>query len=135
VSADDFPRIRLAQVGSGASLVVRGGELDPVLSKADAVRFHRRYPRWGRYGVSAYLGADDEEVDVICETRLERFAVAAVFDLSVLEAAAIEVVPTFRRPHITLAHGSLEVLVNGLLSCEPRILVNRHHQGPGAFRP
>jgi hypothetical protein len=44
-------------------------------------------------------------------------------------------VPTFRRPHATLAHADLEVLVNGLRSCEHRILDNRYHRGPGDVRP
>jgi len=114
---------------------VRGGALDPETSRADAVRFKRRYPRWGRYGISAYFAADDQEIDVLCETRLERFDMVAVFHLSTLDAAGIEVVPTFRRPHVTLAHADLEVLVNGLRSCEPRIVNNRYHRGPGGVRP
>jgi hypothetical protein len=69
------------------------------------VRFKRRYPRWGRYGLSA------------------------------LQAVGIEVVPTFRRPHATLAHADLDILVNGLRSCEHRILNNRYHRRPGDVRP
>ena len=132
---EDLPRIRLSPVPNTTLLVVRGGALDPELSRADAVRFQRRYPRWGRYGISAYFAADDQEIDVLCKTRLERFGTVTVFCLSALDAAGIEVVPTFRRPHATLAHADLEVLVNGLHSCEPRIIINRYHRGPGGVRP
>jgi hypothetical protein len=114
---------------------VRGGALDSELSRADAVRFQRRYPRWGRYGISAYFAADNQEIDVLCKTRLERFGTVAVVYLSALDADGIEVVPTFRRPHATLAHADLDVLVNGLRSCEHRILNNRYHRGPGDDRP
>jgi hypothetical protein len=34
-----------------------------------------------------------------------------------------------------LAHADLEVLLNGLRSCEQRILDNRYHRGPGDVRP
>jgi hypothetical protein len=118
-------------------LVVRGGALDSELEllRADAVRFKRRYPRWGRYGLSAYLATNEQEIDVLCKTRLERFGTVAVFYLSALQAADIEVVPTFRRPHATLAQADLDILVNGLCSCEHRILNNGYHGGPGEVRP
>jgi hypothetical protein len=135
VDIEDLPRIRLSPVPDAPLLVVRGGVLEPDLTRADAIRFLRRYPLWGRYGISAYFAADDEEIDVLCETRLERFETVAVFLLSALGAAGIEVVPTFRRPHVTLAHADLEALVDGLRSCEPRIVNNRYHRGPGDGRP
>lgn len=72
---------------------MRGGALDPDLSTADAVRFRRRYPGWDRYGISAFLAADDHEIDVLCETRLERFGTVAVFRRTGLEEAGIEIVP------------------------------------------
>ncbi len=77
-------------------LVVRGDALDPDLLRADALRFMRRYPAWGRYGVSAFLANDAAEVDVLCETRLERFATLVVFHREDLIASDVELVPTFR---------------------------------------
>ena len=52
----------------------------------------------GRYGVSAFLAADDDEVDAFCETELQAWAVVVVFSRAALEDAGIEVVPTFRTP-------------------------------------
>jgi hypothetical protein len=48
--------------------------------------------------VSAFLANDAAEVDVLCETRLERFATLVVFHREDLIASGVEVVPTFRPP-------------------------------------
>jgi hypothetical protein len=121
------PRIRLVAIPDDSVLVVRGDELDSAILRAAAERFHRRFPDWDRYGVSGFLAIDDVEVDVLCETRLERFPTILVFRRRDLEAAGVEVVPTFRRPHVTLAHADLDGLVNALQSCEHRELENPHH--------
>ena len=110
--SEGAPKIRLDAIREEAVLVVRGGALEPDLSTADAARFRRRYPGWDRYGISALLAEDDDEIDVLCETRLERFGTVAVFRRTDLEEAGIELVPTFRRPHVTLAHTNLDALVN-----------------------
>jgi hypothetical protein len=130
MNAGEMPRIRLTSVPDEALLVVRGDELDVAVLRADAERFRRRYPGWGRYGVSAFVATDDAEVDALCETRLERFGVVVVFLRRDLEAAGLEVVPTFRRPHVTLAHADLPALVDGLLGCEHRTQQNPHFE-PG----
>ena len=96
---------------------------------SDALRFVRRYPAWGRYGVSAFLASDAAKVDVLCETRLERFATVAVFRRDDLVASGIEVVPTFKAPHVTLAAADLELLVDRLLACRHETMANGHHQG------
>jgi hypothetical protein len=126
--ADGIPRFRLRVIPDDAVLVVRGDELDPTMLATDAGRFFRRFGAWGRYGVSAFLAADDNEVDVLCETRLEGFPEIVIFTRTDLEAAGVEVVPTFRHPHVTLAHVELESLVHGLLTCEHRVLRNPHHE-------
>jgi hypothetical protein len=125
--ADKVPRIRLSSLSPPQLLVVRGDEPSPEILRADAVRFFRRYGLWGRYGVSAFAALDEAEVDALCKTRLERFAIVFVFRREDLETAGIEVVPTFRRPHVTLAHPSVDALVSGLQSCEHRTFRNRYH--------
>ena len=74
------------------------------------------------------LPCDDAEVDALCETRLRQWAIAVVFERSALEANGIDVVPTFRTPHVTLAHAELEELVERLTSCEHRVVVNPYHE-------
>lgn len=114
--------------------MARGGRLEGGLLRADAVRFRRRYREWGRYGVSGFLAVDDQEIEVLCETRLERFAEVVVLPRTALLDASIEIVPTFRRPHVTLAHPEIDALVDGLRSCEHRCLANPHFGGRGTPR-
>lgn len=53
------PRVRLSAVAAGALLVVRGDELTADILRTDALRFHRRHPAWGKYGVSAFAAHDE----------------------------------------------------------------------------
>lgn len=128
MSPERVPRIRLAAIPGDAVLVLRG-ETDPIVLRSDAERFRRRFDAWGRYGVSGFLAADGDEVDVLCETRLERFAIVLVFRRADLLVTGIEVVPTFRRPHVTLAHPDVDALVSGLRSCKRVEILNPHHEG------
>jgi hypothetical protein len=126
------PRVRLTPIPEDVALVVRGDELDRDVLEADAARFHRRFTSWGRYGISAFLARDDGEVDALCETRLRQWATAVVFTRADLDAAGIEIVPTFRTPHVILAHADLARLVDALLSCDHRVVANPYHEGePG----
>lgn len=112
----------------GCLLVVRDDELDPAVLRADAKRFQRRFSAWGRYGVSAFLAADDAEIDALCETKLLQWATAVVFRRADLEAAGVDVVATFRTPHVTLACPKLSELVDHLVSCDHEVLINPYHE-------
>lgn len=61
--------------------------------------------------------------------RLVLFETIVLFRRKDLRAAEIEVIPTFRRPHVTLAHVDLDELVSGLQACEHRQLENRYYEG------
>ncbi|MGH9224017.1 MAG: hypothetical protein ACRD2W_09620 [Acidimicrobiales bacterium] len=61
-------------------------------------------------------------------SRLEAWAVVVVFDRLSLEEAGIDVIPTFRAPHVTLAHTSLDDLAERLLACDHRTTVNPYHE-------
>ena len=126
-----MPRIRLAAIPARALLVVRGDDPEAVLA-ADARRFRRRFAAWGRYGVSGFVARDAAEVDALCQTRLIAWGRVAVFRRAVLEDSGIEVVPTFRTPHVTLAHAELGQLLGKLSQCEHEIVDNPYHEGqPG----
>ena len=73
-------RIRLRSTPDTAALVVRGDELDPTLLAEDASRFHERFSDGGRFGISEFEADGDAEIDVICQTRLVRFATVIVFE-------------------------------------------------------
>lgn len=97
------PRIRRAAVPTEADVVVRGDDLDPTLVRRQAEAFRRRFPDWGRYGLSAFYAADEPEIDDLGAAQLERFPVLLVLRVADLRAAGLEVVPTFRTPHVTIA--------------------------------
>ncbi len=122
------PRVRLAGVPDDVVLIVRGDELDPILLAEDASRFRERFVDWGRFGISAFSAASDDEIDAVCQTRLVRFPTVAVFRRSDLEIAGIEVVPTFRTPHVTLCHEQLEELVDRLVNCAHTVRVNPYNE-------
>ena len=121
------PRVRLTPVPDDGIFVVRGDELDAALLAEDAQLFHERFSGWGRYGISAFYAANDEEVDALCGSRLVRFAEVVVFRRADLERIGIEIVPTFRTPHVTLCHPELPELVRRLLNCERSERLNPYH--------
>jgi len=128
VAVGGVPRIRQAGIPTEAVLVVRGDDPEAVVA-ADARRFRRRFAAWGRYGVSAFVARDAAEVDALCESRLVAWASVLVFRRSALEEAGVELVATFRTPHVTLAHVELDELVRRLSECEHEVVVNPYHEG------
>ena len=73
------------------------------MSVRQAVLFRRRYPDWGRYGLSAFYARNGDEVLDLGADQLERFGFVLVFQLADVLEAGLEVVPTFRSPHVTIA--------------------------------
>lgn len=114
-----------------ADLVVRGDGLEADRLRRDAQRFHRRYSTWGRYGISAFYATNDAEVDALCETRLVQFPTVVVFQRAELEANGIDVVATFRTPHVTLTADDLDELVHRLLACGHAARPNPYHVAEG----
>jgi hypothetical protein len=119
--------VRLTTVPDDAVFVVRGDELTPRLLAEDASRFYERFSDWGRFGVSAFLAIDEGEVDALCGVRLVQFATVAIFRRTDLEQAGVDVVPTFRTPHVTLCHPVLEELVRRLIDCDHVLRANPYH--------
>jgi hypothetical protein len=122
------PRIRRAGIPDDAVLVARGDDLELGTSRDQAMSFLRRFPDWGRYGLSAYYARGDAEVDDLAADQLERFPVLAVFEIAALLDAGYEVVPTFRTPHVTVAFtGDLEERLLALAELQPRVVENPYH--------
>lgn len=124
-----MPRVRLRSVPDQAVLVVRGDELDPEVIRVDASNFRDRFSAWNRYGVSAFLAADESEVDALCAARLIRFSTVVIFRVADIVAVGVEIVPTFRTPHVTLCHIELEALIDKLRSCKHQTRPNPYHEG------
>lgn len=109
-------------------VVVRGDDSDPDSSRRQAEAFRRRWPAWQRYGLSAYYAEDDDAVADLAADRLERFAVLRLYDPVALIAAGVEVVPTFRRPNVTLAFGDLDLGLTTLEAVEHEVRRNPYHE-------
>lgn len=127
MSTQPVPRVRLTPVPDDGVFVVRGDELDPLLLAEDAGRFRARFVEWGRFGISAFYAASEDEVDALCQARLVRFDTVVVFDRRDLEAVGVEIVATFRTPHVTLCHRDLDELVDRLLRCRHVVRANPYH--------
>lgn len=109
-------------------LVVRGDVLDEILLRRDAERFRRRFPAWGRTGVSAFYARDGGEVHALCQLRLGQFPSVVVFKRYDLEQMGLEVIGTFRAPHVTLAAADTDDLVERLRACPHSLLINPYHE-------
>jgi hypothetical protein len=127
MAPEPVPRVRLTPIPDDGVFVVRGDELDPALMMEDAERFHARFADWGRHGISAFYAASDDEVDALCQARLVRFDTVVVFGRRDLETAGVDIVPTFRTPHVTLCHHDLGELVERLLRCRHPVRANPYH--------
>jgi len=125
---DSTPRVRRTPLPPDAVLVVRGDVLDPDLLRTDARRFSRRFPGWDRTGVSAYYARNEPEIDAVCQDKLSNFETVVVFAGADLKRAGIDIVGTFRTPHVTLAGPDLETLVVALTSCPHESRLNPYHE-------
>jgi len=95
--AERVPRIRRTPLPSGALIVVRGEDWIDEASVVQAERFRRRFPDWGRWGLSALCARSDEEVADLGAGPLVRFPLLGVYRVSVLEAAGFESSPRSER--------------------------------------
>lgn len=127
MTSDKTPRVRRAPLPDDAVLVVRGDVLNGELLSADAARFSRRYPKWDRTGVSGFYARDDDEVGALCQTKMVNFESIIVFAREDLERNGIEVVGTFRTPHVTLAASDIQTLLAALIRCPHQVRDNPYH--------
>jgi hypothetical protein len=118
VIGEQAPRIRRQPVPDDAHLIVRGDE-DRGVQERTARAFLRRYPSWGRYGLSGYYATGAEDVDLLCRVELVRFPFVVVLVRARLEEA-LEVVPTGHRPHVTLASSDLDALLASVAASTDR---------------
>ncbi|NMM23361.1 MAG: hypothetical protein HHJ11_07670 [Phycicoccus sp.] len=124
---DTTPRVRRAPLPDDAVMVVRGDVLDGELLGAGTARFRRRYPDWDRVGVIGYYTRDDTEVNALCQTKMANFETVVVFAIRDLDRAGINVLGTFRTPHVTLAARDIQTLLEALISCPYQVRANPYH--------
>ena len=128
-AGESLPRLRHRPLPAGATVVlVRGDDTDPEADRRQAQAFLRRWPDWHRYGLSAYFAEDDDAVADLASDQLERFALLRLYRPEALIAAEIDVVPTFRSPHVTLAFADLEAGLRALETIEHESRPNPYHE-------
>ena len=90
-------------------VIVRGDEGSADARRGSAQRFRRRWPELGFYGLSGYFAEDDAAISDIVVSYLYSFLpVVLVYKTDALRAAGLEILPTFKAPHVTVAFEDLE---------------------------
>lgn len=106
-------------------MLVRGGELDPDVLSADALRYHSIY---GVYGISVFAVRDatlDELAQQVPLVRFERLTLLTVGDVI---AAGLRLEPTGRNPrHYTVSFDDLGDGVRQLAGCPHRVVPNSYY--------
>ena len=119
-------RLREGDVlGDGDVVLVRGGDLDPDILRADAMRYHSIY---GTYGISVFALRDvtvDELAQQVPLVRFDRLTLLTVGDVL---AAGMRLEPTGRNPcHYTVGFDDLDDGVRRLVGCPHQVVPNAYH--------
>lgn len=114
------------RLGDDDLIVVRGGRLDQVLLRDDAIRYFSIY---GTYGVSVFAARQITVEELAQEPPLVRFQVLTLMRVGDLRTAGFRLEPTGRnRRHFTLAWDSLEAGIEKLITCEHTTWANPYHE-------
>ena len=109
----------------GDVVLVRGGDLDPDILRADAMRYHSIY---GTYGISVFALRDvtvDELAQQVPLVRFDRLTLLTVGDVL---AAGMRLEPTGRNPcHYTVGFDDLDDGVRRLVGCPHQVVPNAYH--------
>ena len=109
----------------GDVVLVRGGDLDPDILCADAVRYHSIY---GVYGISVFAVRDVSLDELAQQVPLVRFARLSLLKAGDVLAAGMRLEPTGRNPrHFTVGFDDLERGVQRLASCSHQVVPNAYH--------
>ena len=109
----------------GGITLVRGGELEPDVLRADAIRFHSVY---GSYGISVFAARGATLDEMAQQVPLVRFARLTLIKVAVVRGAGLRLEPTGRNPrHYTLGFDGLDQGIAALAGCRHQVVPNRYH--------
>ena len=115
------------ELADSVTVVVRGGDLDPVVLRADALRNHGIY---GTYGISVFAVRDLSLDELAQMTPLIRFASLAIITVGELRALGLTLEPTGRNPrHYDVTLDDLDEGIEKLASCKHQVIVNPYYEG------
>lgn len=125
---DRVPRLRRAPLPDDVIALVRGDTGEANQDRLDAVSFRRRFPDWPAFGVSGFYAVTEEGIDDLGGDMLRRFAALRIYDPLVLRRAKLDVLPTFRSPHVTIGFPDLEHGLSVLASSFRERRINPYHE-------
>jgi hypothetical protein len=109
----------------GEVVLVRGGDLDPDVLRADAARYHSIY---GTYGISVFAVRDATLDELAQQAPLIRFGRLTLLRVRDVLAAGMRLEPTGRNPrHYTLGFDYLDDGVRRLARCPHQVVPNAYH--------
>ncbi|HUB41709.1 MAG TPA: hypothetical protein VMA72_22925 [Streptosporangiaceae bacterium] len=118
-------RLREEDVLDGAITLVRGGELEPDVLRADALRYYGIY---GSYGISVFAARDATVDELAQQVPLVRFARLTLLTVAGVHEAGLRLEPTGRNPrHYTVAFDDLEPGIAALAASAHQTVPNAYH--------
>lgn len=109
----------------GGITLVRGGELEPDVLRADAMRYHSVY---GSYGISVFAARGATLDEMAQQVPLVRFAKLTLIKVAVVRGSRLRLEPTGRNPrHYTLGFDDLEQGIEALAGCRHQVVPNPYH--------
>jgi hypothetical protein len=111
-------------LGDNKIVLVRGGDLDPGVLSADALRYHSVY---GVYGISVFAVRDVTLEELAQQVPLVRFERLTLLTVGDVIAAGMRLEPTGRNPrHYTVSFADLDDGVRRLAACPHRVVPNSY---------
>jgi hypothetical protein len=118
-------RLRDGDVFEDDVMLVRGGELDLDVLRADARRYHSVY---GSYGISLFVIRGLTLEEMAQQAPLVRFGRLTLIKVTEIRMGGLRLEPTGRNPrHYTVGFDDLPVGVRRLADCEHRVVPNPYH--------
>jgi hypothetical protein len=109
----------------GSVVLVRGGDLDPEILCADALRYHGIY---GVYGISVFAARDATVDELAQQSPLIRFDRLSLLRVRDVLAAKMRLEPAGRNPcHYTVGFDDLEDGLRRLITCPHQVVPNTYH--------
>lgn len=110
---------------NGEVVLVRGGDLDPDVLRADAARYHNIY---GTYGISVFAVRDATLDELAQQAPLIRFGRLTLLRVRDVLAAGMRLEPTGRNTrHYTVGFDHLDDGVRRLARCPHQVVPNAYH--------
>lgn len=105
--------------------LVRGGDLDLDVLRADAVRYYGVY---GSYGISVFAARGATLDEMAQQVPLVRFAKLTLFKVAAVRNAGLRLEPTGRHPrHYTVGFDDLDHGIAALASLAHDVVPNLYH--------